>query len=147
MSSQPKWNKYEVALLIEAYVKIAGKTGSRNEILQKLSNALRLMATNNGIEIDDAEINNRRLRMPRGVQLGQVVDDVFASVRSVCSAFVTCSHNQDFFQKAKKPACKASPIPISMAGQCKSAYSLTEITSKPIVRAILTNSPRKKLAG
>lgn len=66
MSSQPKWNKYEVALLIEAYVKIAGKTGSRNEILQKLSNALRLMATNNGIEIDDTYRNLNGMQWQSG---------------------------------------------------------------------------------
>jgi len=66
MSSQPKCNKYEVALLIEAYVKIAGKTGSRNEILQKLSNALRLMATNNGIEIDDTYRNLNGMQWQSG---------------------------------------------------------------------------------
>lgn len=83
--------------------------------------------------------------MPRGVELGEVVDDVFASVRSVCRSFVSSSHDQDFFQKAKKPACNASPSPISMEGQCRSGYILTTLTSRPIVRAILTNWPRKKL--
>ena len=83
----------------------------------------------------------------REPELGEVVDDVFASVRSVCRSFVSSSHDQDFFQKAKKPACNASPSPISMEGQCKSAYVFTTITSRAIVSAILTNSPRKKFAG
>lgn len=46
------WDKYEVALLIEAYWKIECKQGNRADILNQLSRDLRTRAQNNGIKID-----------------------------------------------------------------------------------------------
>lgn len=47
------WDKFETALLIEAFWKIEEKKGSRIEILTKLSNDLRKRAVNNGMKIYD----------------------------------------------------------------------------------------------
>ncbi|MGX8710384.1 MAG: hypothetical protein ACQGTM_09090 [bacterium] len=57
MSRQPKWSKYEVALLIDAYLRIINKAGNRIEILQELSNNLRLIAINNDVKMDDTYRN------------------------------------------------------------------------------------------
>ncbi|MCM1514003.1 MAG: hypothetical protein NC090_03355 [Anaeroplasma bactoclasticum] len=47
------WDKFESALLIEAFWKIENKKGNRNEILTKLSNDLRTRAIHLGQKIDD----------------------------------------------------------------------------------------------
>lgn len=47
------WDKFESALLIEAFWKIENKEGNRNEILTKLSNDLRTRAIRAGHEIDE----------------------------------------------------------------------------------------------
>ena len=47
------WDKYETALLIEAFWKIENKCGDRTKILTELSSALRQKAINQGQEIDD----------------------------------------------------------------------------------------------
>lgn len=47
------WDKFETALLIEAFWKIEEKKGSRSDVLTKLSNDLRKRAVNNGMKIDD----------------------------------------------------------------------------------------------
>ena len=47
------WDKYETALLIEAFWKIENKEGNRTEILTKLSKTLRQKAINQGQQIDD----------------------------------------------------------------------------------------------
>lgn len=53
MKRQPTWDKYEVALLISAYIQI--KSGKEEKIaeLVKLSNKLRRKAENEGLVIDD----------------------------------------------------------------------------------------------
>ena len=53
MKNQIKWDKYEVALLIEAALRIRQRESSRTDELQKLSDVLRLRAENMGLEIDD----------------------------------------------------------------------------------------------
>ena len=56
MKSQPKWDKYETALLIEAYLKV--KNGaSRSEIISDLSQKLRRLAVLRGQQIDDTYRN------------------------------------------------------------------------------------------
>lgn len=47
------WDKYETALLIEAFWKIENKEGNRTEILTELSKTLRQKAINQGQQIDD----------------------------------------------------------------------------------------------
>ena len=51
------WDKYEAALLIESYQLIHTGNVNRAEELQRLSDNLRLMATNKGIEIDEVYRN------------------------------------------------------------------------------------------
>ena len=53
-SRQPKWTKYEAAILLDAYIQ--SKTGDYPEsyYIQYVSNALRQMAINQRMEIDDA---------------------------------------------------------------------------------------------
>lgn len=50
---QPTWDRYEVALLIEAYDNIRRGMGNKINILQELSNNLRKKATNEGKVIDE----------------------------------------------------------------------------------------------
>jgi len=47
------WDKYETALLIEAFWKIENKNGNRIEVLTSLSRDLRQKAVNQGKKIDD----------------------------------------------------------------------------------------------
>lgn len=47
------WDKYETALLIEAFWKIENDKQSRSVVLQELSDSLRKKAVNQGIAIDD----------------------------------------------------------------------------------------------
>ncbi len=47
------WDKFETALLIEAFWKIENNEGNKSEILSKLSNDLRTRAIHNGQKIDD----------------------------------------------------------------------------------------------
>lgn len=60
-----EWDKYETALLIEAYFKIENKEDKRKEILLKLSNDLRRRATNSGLIIDETfrNMNGMNLQM------------------------------------------------------------------------------------
>lgn len=53
MKRQPTWDKYEVALLISAYVQIKSGREEKIEELKKLSDKLRRKAENEGIVIDE----------------------------------------------------------------------------------------------
>ena len=53
MKKQPTWDKYEVALLIEAYIMIKNGNTNKVEALQNLSDDLRKKAKNEGMEIDE----------------------------------------------------------------------------------------------
>lgn len=53
MKRQPPWNQYEVALLVDAYIKITQKGENKKVILQNLSEQLRIKAKNEGLAIDD----------------------------------------------------------------------------------------------
>lgn len=57
MSRQAIWNKHEVALLIDTYIKVTAKKAEKMPALIDLSRRLRTMATNSGIEIDDTYRN------------------------------------------------------------------------------------------
>ena len=57
MKRQPPWNQYEVALLIDSYIRITEKGESKKEVLQELSNRLRSIAQNEGLIIDDTYRN------------------------------------------------------------------------------------------
>lgn len=57
MSRQATWNKYEIALLIDAYLKVTEKGVAKLPALIDLSRRLRSIATNAGIEIDDTYRN------------------------------------------------------------------------------------------
>lgn len=53
MPTQPQWNLYEAAILLQAYVETLHGTMTLQEAIRSVSNHLRQMAVNNGIEIDD----------------------------------------------------------------------------------------------
>lgn len=57
MAHQSSWNKYEAALLVDAYLKIEKEPHLKNKILLKLSERLRRMALNAGQEIDSTYRN------------------------------------------------------------------------------------------
>ena len=57
MSRQPSWDKYEIVLLVDAYLKIKNERPMKLSILQELSNTLRTIAINRGISIDDTYRN------------------------------------------------------------------------------------------
>lgn len=73
------WDKYETALLIEAFWKIENKEGNRTEILTELSKALRQKAINQGQEIDDKFRNYNGMT----IQLSNLVASFFPNRASM----------------------------------------------------------------
>lgn len=57
MARPSRWDEYETALLVEAYIKVTENGGMKTRVLQELSDNLRQMAVNKGIEIDDVYRN------------------------------------------------------------------------------------------
>ncbi|WP_138262166.1 hypothetical protein [[Clostridium] hylemonae] len=53
MARPSRWDKYETALLVEAYIKVTEGGEIKTKVLQELSNNLRKMAVNKGLEIDE----------------------------------------------------------------------------------------------
>lgn len=53
MKRQPHWDQFEVALLVDAYIRITEKGENKKIVLEKLSKQLRDKACNEGLEIDD----------------------------------------------------------------------------------------------
>ena len=60
--SQPSWNKYEAAILLDALVKFKEGRLSKNEAVKKVSSELRQMAVNNGIKIDEIYRNENGIK-------------------------------------------------------------------------------------
>ena len=54
---QPRWDQYEVALLIECYINVTEKGRPLEDELIRLSTVLRQMAINTGLEIDEVYRN------------------------------------------------------------------------------------------
>ena len=63
---QKNWDKYEVALLIEAYQNIKQGRVDKNSALEELSQNLRQMAKNEGLEIDDVFRNMNGMQWQLG---------------------------------------------------------------------------------
>ena len=61
-----KWNEYETALLIEGFMKIESSPELKSKIISELSNNLRMMAINSGLEIDDVYRNVNGISMQLG---------------------------------------------------------------------------------
>lgn len=53
MKRQPHWDQFEVALLVDAYIRITEKGENKKTTLEQLSKQLRDKACNEGLEIDD----------------------------------------------------------------------------------------------
>jgi ribosomal protein L17 len=53
MKRQPHWDQFEVALLVDAYIRITEKGENKKIVLEKLSKQLRDKACNERLEIDD----------------------------------------------------------------------------------------------
>lgn len=64
--AQKNWDKYEVALLIEAYQNIKQGRVDKNSALEELSQNLRQMAKNEGLEIDDVFRNMNGMQWQLG---------------------------------------------------------------------------------
>lgn len=65
--SQKNWDKYEVALLIEAYQNIKQGRVDRNTALVALSQSLRQMAINEGLKIDETYRNLNGMQWQSGI--------------------------------------------------------------------------------
>lgn len=57
MKRQIKWNQYEAAILLDAYLKILTSGSPFSKIVEDTSKKLRVMAVNNGLAIDDTYRN------------------------------------------------------------------------------------------
>lgn len=53
MKRQPPWDQFEVALLVDAYIRITENGKNKKQVLQELSKRLRRKAQNEGLIIDD----------------------------------------------------------------------------------------------
>lgn len=54
---QPKWNKYEAAILLEAVIRVEHKQEERKKAIERVSNMLRAMAISRGENIDEVYRN------------------------------------------------------------------------------------------
>ena len=79
----------------------------------------RQQGENKGVDVENREINDFRLRFSGRVEIAEVMQDVFTGIWRLACSFVTRRHNQFFFQKTRNTACVASTRPISMDGQCR----------------------------
>ena len=59
MAMRLEWDKFEVALLIDACEQVLHNSIARSEAVSNLSSALRTRATRNGIEIDEVYRNEK----------------------------------------------------------------------------------------
>ena len=66
MAIKIPWDKYEVALLIEAYCKIKQNKVPRKKVVSELSAKLRSRAKNRGITVDDTYPNENGISMRLG---------------------------------------------------------------------------------
>lgn len=66
MKTQPVWNQYEAALLLEGYLDITNGA-NKKEVAERISKMLRQMATNVGLKIDEIyrNVNGITLQMDR----------------------------------------------------------------------------------
>ena len=62
-ASQPSWDKYEAAILLDALIKIKEGKLSKDEAIKKVSSELRRMAVNRGLKIDDTYRNEPGIRL------------------------------------------------------------------------------------
>ena len=54
---KPKWNEYEAAILLDAYLKVREHPEQRRKLVQQVSDQLRQMAINQGMQISDTYRN------------------------------------------------------------------------------------------
>ena len=60
--SQPSWDKYEAAILLDALIKIKEGKLFKDEAIRKVSSELRRMAVNNGMKIDEIYRNENGIK-------------------------------------------------------------------------------------
>lgn len=58
-SKQPKWNKYEAAILLDGYLEVFEGKSLRKDVVRRVSKDLRQMALNHGMEINDIFRNEK----------------------------------------------------------------------------------------
>ena len=61
--SQPSWDIYEAAVLLDAFIKINENKLSKDEAVRKVSVELRQMAVNRGLEIDNTYRNDNGIKL------------------------------------------------------------------------------------
>lgn len=59
---QKNWNQYEAVVLLEGFLDVLSDNYSRNEVIDRVSHDLRMMAINQGYEIDDIFRNKNGIR-------------------------------------------------------------------------------------
>ena len=71
MKTQPVWNQYEAALLLEGYLDITNGA-NKKEVVERISKMLRQMATNVGLKIDEIyrNVNGIAIRRTRQNWIG-----------------------------------------------------------------------------
>lgn len=97
------WDKYEVALLIEAFWKIKNGENSRSLILSELSKNLRLRAQNNGVLIDETFRNYNGMHFQCLIIEKAFFPEKYPSIHSPSKLFIEIaklyeSNNLEFTQ-------------------------------------------------
>lgn len=141
------WDKYETALLIEAFWKIESKCGDRTKILTQLSNELRQKAINQGQEIDDKFRNYNGM----AIQLANISASFFPERASMHKTAIfeeiadLYKNNKTEFNHLLDKAHKLTEISVSRAeknniGQKVDFYKKIELSfTKPTKVVIFDN--------
>ena len=96
MAIRIPWNKYEVALLIDACVQYETTSCERNHIISDLSKKLRKLAVNNKIEIDATDTKNNLNHIQQTLDNAKVgfdsINDITSIIDKNSSSYITFEH-------------------------------------------------------
>lgn len=87
MALRVPWDKEEVALLIDAYIRVKNKEISRQEAVAEVSKLLRNRATASGLEIDSVFRNINGISMQMTI-IGGLIDEKPSSLHSASKLFL-----------------------------------------------------------
>lgn len=66
------WNKYETAILLEASLRVIRDKTKKKECIKQVSEALRQMAINQGVQIDDLYRNINGITMQMTIMISVI---------------------------------------------------------------------------
>lgn len=142
---QKNWNKYEVALLIETYQKIKQERVDKNSALVALSQNLRQMAINEGVEIDGTFRNLNGMQWQLGFIERAFLCDSYES-RTPPRIFVEMvaqyKDNQEEYQSILDEAHRRV-----IAQQAKKIEVIEDITNSAVNENELQQEPHKAIAA